>query len=86
MSTAGFADGHTEEMRNASLRQVFDRATDQLDRGAEYVKVFREPEPHDFAGTFRRCTTCGQERDGVIHTLVDTIRKQVADLAKQMQQ
>jgi hypothetical protein len=67
MSTAQFPDGHTEEMHNASLKDIFHGATDAFNRGAEKVTLFYEP--HRFDGTLRRCATCGHLEDDPLHDL-----------------
>lgn len=42
MSFAAFPDGHTEEVRNASLDVATQRLKDALKRGATEVRVFPE--------------------------------------------
>ncbi len=72
MSTARFPDGHSEEVHAAKLREVFERAEEALERGAEKVTIYSEP--HVFAGTLRRCETCGHFEDDDLHVEISIER------------
>ena len=73
MSTAQFPDVHIEEVHNATLREIFERSEDALDRGAKKVTIY--PEPHAFSGDLRRCQLCGRSVDDDIHDVTELVKK-----------
>lgn len=82
MSTAHFPDGHIEEVHNATMREIFERTEDALDRGAEKVTVY--PDPHAFYG-LKHCELCGHTADDDIHDITELV-KEIQELSNKIEE